>query len=386
LRKRLGETLAELLVERGKQIEQRQRDRSQARTDHSVRKFHVHPRSVAAIAISLDGKYIASTAGSEVVHWEVDSKTELQKWKVTDATGVGIVQYSPDGRYILGIGDHSGAALWETKSGKTRALISPLGQAYALGAAPAVSLSSKGDLVVLFSNQKGLGLWRMPLSLIDKEIARVDEWIEIGGISEDLGSVHPVVRGSNVSGSQNRKMQSGPFALSRLEKGSFPGPHNEILLSPDGNTLLVMAKVGGEQKLESWDLRTGRVNSIKDGIDDLLPVALSFVGSISFSPQNDLGVPGKLEAHFLAETQSEKFYRYHPSGNMIAIPGFVEGGVQLRSAVTAELIIHLQKGHELGAIAFSADGKWMVTGNSSGYVWIWDLSEFDLGGVDWRVR
>ena len=93
-----------------------------------------HPGAATALAVSRDGKFIASGSNSETLLWRVEDGKEVRRWKA-HAGGITSLSFSADGKTIGSTGiakrqpfpakaddptDDYAAVLWDVETGKER--------------------------------------------------------------------------------------------------------------------------------------------------------------------------------------------------------------------------------------------------------------------------
>ena len=94
------------------------------KTDISIKDIFVDEPGItcnqdtSSIAFSKDGKYLAATAGYDVVllDWQNPSGCTLFKKLTGHTAGIGSIEFSPDGRYLLSASGDGTAKLWETNT------------------------------------------------------------------------------------------------------------------------------------------------------------------------------------------------------------------------------------------------------------------------------
>lgn len=125
-----------------------------------------HPGAATAVAVSPDGKLLASGGAPEphVILWKVEDGTEVRRWKAHQG-GVVALAFAPDGKTIASGGksqsfppraggpkDDYGVALWETDTGTRRHTF-----ASHLGAVSAIAFAADGKLLASSGFDHGRG-------------------------------------------------------------------------------------------------------------------------------------------------------------------------------------------------------------------------------------
>jgi WD40 repeat protein len=143
-----------------------------------------------------------------------------------------------------------------------------------------------------------------------------------------------------------------------------PGRVNSLAFTPDGKTIAS----GDENFLKFWDTHTGDlVKAIKGPGRDFHRVAYSRDGTLlAFARKGRLFILNAADAGMVEQIQQERYdfnsLTFSPGGNTLAW-GNQNGEVSLYKIRTGEQPQAL-RGHDgaVSALAFSRDGKWLVTG------------------------
>jgi WD40 repeat protein/uncharacterized caspase-like protein len=294
---------------------------------------------VHSIALSRDGKLLASGSNDAIKLWDVASGMQLRSF-VGYTHGVYSVAFSPDGKVIAG-GSFFTIKLWDVASGTQLRSLGVRGLAKSLAFSPdgKVIASSSADKTILWDVASGTQLrsleghvWPLITSVAFSPNGKV---IASGG--DDKTILWDVASGA--------KLWEGDSFLT-----------NCVTFSPDGK-LLAIASSAGPKTLELWDVMSGaQVRSFEGHSGS--------VKSVAFSPD------GKL----LASCGMDSTVKLWD----------LASGTQLRSL----------EGHssEVSSIAFDPHGKLLLSGSEDATMKLWSVSDgrmlaslISLDQHDWVV-
>jgi WD40 repeat protein len=115
--------------------------------------FKGHGKPVSAVAFSGDGRFIVSGGGDLVVRvWDVSTKTELRALR-GHADWVSTVAFAPNGQNILSASVDKTVKVWELSSGETA---KPIGHSRRLNT---IAVSADGRWVASGSEDKTIKVW-----------------------------------------------------------------------------------------------------------------------------------------------------------------------------------------------------------------------------------
>jgi WD40 repeat protein len=285
-----------------------------------------HEKDVTALAISSDGKYIASGSldGSTII-WNASSGDLLHRLEEhTDA--IENLAFSPEGQWLLTTSDDATMKIWEVQTGELLQDYSDFS-----GVTLGVTFSPDGNQLA-FSDGT-VYVWKFDRGLVQGQTMSSQELFAIPGAGSDSFSPD----GKQLAGVSGNNIRLWDAATGRelLTLVGHTGWAMGLAFSPDGR-LLASTSLDGTVKL--WSLSLGT-----ETLAASVPPA-GFGTRVAFSPKSP---------------------EFMVSGG--------DGAARLWDAVSGELRLELE-GHELEllAVAFSADGKLLATGSLDGNAIVWD--------------
>jgi WD40 repeat protein len=244
---------------------------------------------VLALAFAPDGKTLVSGDADKAIRfWQLDPVKQLQHAELKDGT-VESVAFSPDGALVATGGSDRIIRLWE--AGNAKEIRTLKGHD---GIVTAVAFSPNGKMLVSGSKDRSVRLWDVESG---KEISRYREhrgWVFAVAFAPDGQSVASAGRDQTI-------VLWDVFAerpLLRLQ--DFDGSFFSIAFSPNGRVLAAGSK---DHKLHFWDLATAKpLPSAEGHKDNVLALAFSNDGKILASGGED-GVALIWDASSLLQTE-----------------------------------------------------------------------------------
>ena len=353
-----------------------------AATGELLRSLEGHKGEVDLPAFSLDGGHLLSLSrGSSLKLWDIDKGQLLGNFE--GETGrVLSVALSADGKRVVA-GSHDGTLkLWDVAS--EALLLSFEGHAEEIHS---VAFSPDGARVVSGGSDKTLKLWDDATGTLIRSFE---------GYAEPVWSIaiSPPHVARFVSGTDDGRIWLWNGTTGQLLHNfkGHTGPVNSVAFSPLGTQLVS----GGQDKtLKLWDTASGTILRRFEGHSEA-------IRSVAFSPEgarllSGSGRPyqGSLELwdatngqplhtfECLTETHAVgpvNSVAFSPDGGRVVFAcGGNYGMLMLWDAASGELLRSFDAAtSEFKSVAFSPDGKQLVSGSDDGRVWLWDAANGHL--------
>jgi WD40 repeat protein len=299
-----------------------------------------HPEGINCLALSPDGRQLATHANDEQLHlWDLAAQREIKPFPASKAQEptwfLGGLLFSPDGnRLVFGDSRSRSNRLIDLRTDQELTLTPPVGEGDAIDGVSAMALSPDGRRLAI-----GYGFSTSPIYVWD---------LEAGTWLHKLAGHHAFV--------------------------------DSLAFTPDGRTL---ASAGSDQTIRLWNVDSGRCTQILMGHTEMV-VALAAIpdgrGLVSASADGTVRI-WNLER---LETNTEPVtlpVRYQPfltpfaflpdSRSFLSLD--LDGAAVIRNAVTGaaeERLTALGTNHN--AVGISPDGRWVVVGGLAQHLGVWD--------------
>jgi eukaryotic-like serine/threonine-protein kinase len=302
-----------------------------------------HTTTVSGVAFSPDGRTVLTGSHDGTARlW--DAQTRREKVVLKGHTNwVTSVCFRPDGQSVLTGSKDGTARLWDAQTGKEQASLKG-------HTAPVVSVcfSPDGKTALTGSEDKTARLW-------DAETGQ--EKAKLEGHAEDITSVAFSPDGKTMlTGSHDgtARLWDGETGKEKASLKRHTGPVMSVCFSPDGKRLLTGSL---DSTARVWDAQTGKEKVALRG-------PTGGIVSACFSPDGKLVLAAS--GHWTRDGASGKYEKneWWTSPLLTARVWDVETGLEVAAL----------RGHVnlLTSVAFSPDGKTILTGSKDGTARLWD--------------
>ncbi|MCL2443636.1 MAG: caspase family protein [Treponema sp.] len=296
-----------------------------------------HTGHVASVVFSPDGKQILSGSGDSTIKlWDVDTGRELRTF-AGYSNGIRAAAFSPDGKQIISC---SGGAitLWDVATGKEiRTIIG-----HENNDVFSVAFSPDGRHFISGSTNNTIRLWDTATGREIRTFTEVSGWVWSVSFSPD---------GRQIICSSGNTIKLWDITTGR-EIRTFTG-HTDFIysvaFSSDGRLIISGAY---DNTIKLWDTTTGREIRTLNGHTH--PVY-----SVAFSPDGRQIISGSGN------------HTYSSAGNFISGSGIIKlwdvnSGREIRT--------FNGHSHNVMSVAFSPDGKQIVSGSWDNTIILWDVA------------
>jgi RNA polymerase sigma factor (sigma-70 family) len=305
-------------------------------TGRELRRLTDEGLSVSHLSFSRDGKLLASANGGSglIVIWESETGKIVTRFR-SDRTSVATVAFSPDGKTVATGGDDQIIRQWDVASGKE---IRPLGAPE--GAVRAVAFSPDGKTLASAGGDLMVRLWDVKNWKERNRLQAKHPWhIKSIAYSAD-GTMLGTAGGA---GFVNLWDPRDGKALRQLDmEGQWT---SGVAISPDAK-LVAVAKLGTaveRNAVEVWDAASG---------ERLHRWNLEIAGAetVAFSPDGKLLAAAGPDIQLWATATRQEIRAWKANDGAVARPS-------------------------VDRLAFTPDGRLLVSGENGGFVHLWDYTD-----------
>jgi RNA polymerase sigma factor (sigma-70 family) len=312
----------------------------EATTGKEVLTLSGHQQGPSAVAISPDGKTLASADLGQVLLWDLATGKRLPSPERTGPAAIARLTFSPDGRLLAWCGADRTIRLWGLAAGKeVRRIDGPdvSAEMFARGAA------MEGGFLDLSFSPDGKSL--------------------AAAFWDGRGYLYEVSTGKRL------RRFGGPARGDRIARLAF---------APDGRALVTG---GAEDPLILWDVATGKKSrALGDKPAQVWSVALSPDGKVAAAGNSVGGITawdlqtGRQRFHVVGPRGTVTCLAFSPDSRHLAAGG-QNGSVRVVDAIRGRPL-DPASGHRdrLLSVCFSPDGRTVATGGDDDTVRLWDPS------------
>ena len=351
-----------------------------AETGREIHTLRGHSDEITSVAFSPDGRTALTGSKDKTARlWDVAAGQELRVFSgYQDA--VTSVAYSPDGGSVVAVSDDGTGKFWNASTGSE---IFPIAGRYAF---KSVAFSHDGNRIVTGGSDTIARLWDANTG---KEIRAFT------GHTESIFSVafSPSDRVLLTESDDSTRLWNADSGDSLGAIDTNRGYPVGAAFSPDGASMLI----GFSDYARIWNLKTGKPGTIFQGDSNpLKQISLSADGTrmlvlsttLRMVAQHVKGDFGKSVEMRLWDLETGRVIRaattdipfgsdgvLAPDGRMMLAGSDGKGSAELSDPETGHPILALQ-GHtdQITGIAFSRDGRRVLTGSWDGTAKLWDTS------------
>jgi len=323
----------------------------------------VHDSSVQALALSPDGRYLATATQNHAVHvWEVQNGEEIVRVEhahvVTAVNSDAGISFSPDGRYFATANGDDTARVWETTTGRELFHLPHPQLVYA------VTFSPAGCHLATVSRDCTVRVWEVATGL---QIAQLTHKDEVRAVTFSPDGTYLAT--ASLEGLACVWDPTNGRAIFRLQHEDGV---RHVTFSPDGR---YVASASQDHTARVWEVRSGQ-EIARMMHDDL-------VWSVAFSPDSRyVATASQDHTARIWETRNGREITRLPHEREVRSIAFSPDGTRIVTTSHAVARVwQVMDGKEVcrmfhedfvWAVAFNPDGAYLVSASSDHTARVWE--------------
>jgi WD40 repeat protein len=334
-------------------------------SNQEVQKFIGHTSTVFWVAFSPDGKFVLTGSFDTTARlWDISTGKELQRF-TGHTNNIFCVTFSPDGKTIVTASADKTARLWNAQSGQELERFTSPATIYN------ISVSPDGNLLLTADDDGVARLWDIHPKI---ELPLFNHGAVVSAVAFSPDGKYVLTGGNAITGGTAQLWN----AISGQKLHEFTG-HTDLInygvaFSPDSKYILTGSI---DKSIRLWDIQTGK--EIYKLVED------RGVQSVAFSPDGKYIATATGDAARLWDSETGEKVRdfngvdrgvyrltFSPNGQYVAVAS--NDDARLFEVSSGNLVRRFIGQTTLHTVAFSPDGKYLVTGGASDQnAWLWDV-------------
>jgi WD40 repeat protein len=332
----------------------------------------LQPEQGHLMTFSPRGDLLATDAGNEIRLWQTGTWEQVDQ-QLTLPSNVSVLKFSPDGRYLASLSYSNVVTVWEVDRW---IIVHQISGVRVVGAhIGTLDFSPDGRALVIGDANHRLWVVDITTGNMVFDIPQAHS----GGITSVAwspdGSV--IASGSGYSGGTIRLWD----AASGKPVGRLEGHTSwicELIFSTDG---LWLYSASADQTIRIWDVEQQQcLTTLHGSTDEVYGLAISPDGTTLASASKDGAVafwdacPGQGQEQPRVIPLDKRLLALAPDSRVLAAPQ--EGIVRLFDLSTSKEIDKIPElGSDVSTVAYSPDGRLLVSGSLNGRIRVWNCPE-----------